>query len=249
MGEAAPALVDEYGLRVLAVDAPGFGGSERLPDDAYRPTALGSSVPQLFDALGLERPVFAGASWGAMVGVFAATAAPERQRALVLVDGAYIDPQTGPDGSLGSLDEVRAYWSEQPGFSFATWEAMIVDARKYFARWSPELERYARSAFRDEDGQVVSIMGTDLFATALWWLEQEPPSAALPALGRTSVPVLLLTATEPAELEARRGEGSTRFAEAVPDAVIRPVPGASHLILEDRPLESARMIGDWLESL
>ncbi len=40
MVEAGPILVEEYGFRVLGVDAPGFGGSPRLPDSAYQMGAL-----------------------------------------------------------------------------------------------------------------------------------------------------------------------------------------------------------------
>ena len=68
--------MDEFGLRVLAVDAPGFGRSERLPDDAYSPVELGALVVRLLDALELQRAVFAGASWGAIVGAFAAARFP-----------------------------------------------------------------------------------------------------------------------------------------------------------------------------
>ena len=36
MAEAGPILVNEYGMRVVGIDAPGFGGSApRLPDSGY----------------------------------------------------------------------------------------------------------------------------------------------------------------------------------------------------------------------
>ena len=90
--EAAPILVDEYGYRVLGVDAPGFGGSPRLPDERYEIPALIELANDLLDTLDLDGVVWAGSSWGGIIGVQFAAAHPERLAALVLIDGGYLDP-------------------------------------------------------------------------------------------------------------------------------------------------------------
>jgi len=58
--EAAPILVRDHGFRVLAPDAPGFGGSPRLPDERYELPALVELARKLLDALDLDGVVWAG---------------------------------------------------------------------------------------------------------------------------------------------------------------------------------------------
>jgi pimeloyl-ACP methyl ester carboxylesterase len=62
--DAAPILVDEFGYRLVGVDAPGFGGSPRLPDERYEIPALIELALDFLDTLGLDPVVWAGSSWG-----------------------------------------------------------------------------------------------------------------------------------------------------------------------------------------
>ena len=243
--EVAPILAGEYGLRVLAVDAPGFGGSPRLPDERYEMPALVELARSTLHTLGLDRVVWLGSSWGASVGVHFTAAHPQRVEALVLLDGGYQDPCTG-DGS--SLEEIRAHWRSQPElWSFDSWSALDDDAKQYFRRWTPALAESCRSAYREENGRIVSIMGPDVYAAAGWGVVESPPAEALPRLAESGVPVLLLAATQPVEVAERRRPERERFAALVPHAEVRLVD-TMHFVLEDAPEEAARAIGDWLRT-
>jgi pimeloyl-ACP methyl ester carboxylesterase len=88
----ASRLVDDYGLRVFALDGPGFGKSPALPADRYRPSLLADLVPRLLDALELQRVDFLGASWGGTIGCFVAERHRARLRRLVLLDVGYQAP-------------------------------------------------------------------------------------------------------------------------------------------------------------
>ena len=227
--EAAPILVRDYGLRVIAVDAPGFGGSPRLPDERYEMPSLVELARELLDAVELERAAWAGSSWGGTVGVQFAAAHPDRVEALVLLDGGY----------LGPADDL---WSS------GSWDVVDDEARAYFKRWTPELAESCRSAFREENGEVVSIMGPDVYAAAIWGTIQAPPAEVLPRLGASGVPVLLLAATQPPELEERRRPARERFAALVPQAEIK-LMDTMHFVLEDAPEEAAQATGEWLRRL
>ena len=63
VNEVAPLLAAEDGFRVIAPDAPGFGGSPPAPP--VRPAELAELVPPLLDALGMGRVALMGFSWGA----------------------------------------------------------------------------------------------------------------------------------------------------------------------------------------
>jgi pimeloyl-ACP methyl ester carboxylesterase len=241
--ETAPLLVRDHGFRVLAPDAPGFGGSPRLRDKRYQLPALVELTRDLLDALGLDRVVWVGSSWGGTVGVHVAAAHPERVEALVLLDGGYL----GPADNLGaSLRMIRRHWRSQPElWSYDSWEALDEDACGYFRRWSPELAASCRSAYREENGRIVSIMGPDVYAAAIWGVLCAPPAEALARLGASGVPTLLLAATLPPEEEERRRPAREQFAELVPQGEIRLVE-TMHFVLEDAPEEAARTIGEWL---
>jgi pimeloyl-ACP methyl ester carboxylesterase len=241
--EAAPILVRDHGFRVLAPDAPGFGGSPRLPDKHYQLPALVELACELLDALELDRVVWAGSSWGATLGVHVAAAHPDRIEALVLLDGGYL----GPADNLGaSLRMIRRHWRSQPElWSYESWEAVDEEARTHFTRWTPELAASCRSGYREQDGKVVSIMGPDVYAAVIWSVLCAPPAEALARLGSTGVPTLLLAATLPPEEEERRRPARERFADLVPRGEIRLME-TRHSVLEDDPEETARVIGEWL---
>jgi pimeloyl-ACP methyl ester carboxylesterase len=244
MIEAGPILADEYGYRVVALDAPGFGGSPRLPDGRYEIPALVELAENLLDALNLDRVVWSGSSWGASLGVHFACSGSERAAALVLVDGGY----QGVGDDNRSLEGLRQELRALDSWRFASWDAMLAASREDFGRWSPALEEYVRSAYREENGEVVSIMGPDVNAAALKGLRSRPPTAELVTLGKRDVPVLLLAAAKPAENEEWRRPRLETFRERVPHADVRRV-NAPHLLLEERPEETAREIGDWLKAL
>jgi pimeloyl-ACP methyl ester carboxylesterase len=244
--DAAPILVEEFGYRLIGIDAPGFGGSPRLPDNRYELPALVDLAEALLDQLGLQRVAWMGSSWGGIVGVHFAVTHPERVAALVLVDGGYLDPEHGHGETL---DDVRAYWRSRPSWRFPSWDAAVAEAREAFERWSPGLEAYVRSAYREENGEVVSAMGPEIYAAAMHAIDRSPPSSVHAGLGASGLPVLLLGATEPPHEAARRDTWRERFRSDVPQADVRRVEGAPHLMLEERPEETARAIGTWLQEL
>jgi pimeloyl-ACP methyl ester carboxylesterase len=245
--EAAPILAREFGLRVAALDAPGFGGSpavedpDRLTLRSIAPLALAAA-----EELGLERPVFAGASWGGSVALAAAALEPERLRGIALLDSGYQPAMTGEE----SLDQLREHWRGQEGFRFASWDEWLAESREYFERFTPELEAALRSGFREEpDGAVVSIMSPELYATVIWTLRRDPWTNYLEAAGASGLPILLLAATEPQDRRSERDEQLARFAERVPKAEILHVEGAHHHVLEHDPEQVARALGAWTRRL
>jgi pimeloyl-ACP methyl ester carboxylesterase len=245
MIEAGP-IIAAQGYRVIGVDAPGFGGSPAIADERYEASGLVQLTADLLDALGLERIAWCGSSWGGIVGVHFTAAQSERVAALILIDGGYLDP-INENGD--TLEELRAHWRSQEGFRFSSWEAALDDARPWMPRWTPEIEEYVRSAFREVNGEVVAAPSPDTYAAAMHGIDRTPPSTAHARLGQTGVPVLLLGATVPEHEDSRRRRWAERFAADVPQADVRRIEGAPHLLLEARPEETGRTIANWLQSL
>ncbi len=83
--------------RVLAVDLPGWGGSDAVPAGE---TDHADVILEFMDALGLERPALVGNSMGAVASLRAAAARPDRVSHLVTMGSGSVPVPTlfGPGG-------------------------------------------------------------------------------------------------------------------------------------------------------
>ena len=78
LAEVAPILAAEPGAYVVSIDAPGFGASPPLAAaEDYRLANISRLALAAAQALGLERPALAGASWGGSLALAAAATAPD----------------------------------------------------------------------------------------------------------------------------------------------------------------------------
>lgn len=98
------------GVRALAVDLRGFGGSETLPVDATRGLRdFSDDVLSVLDALGIERAHLVGWSMGGGVVLSLLLDAPDRVQSLILE--APVSPYgfggtRGPDGARTTADDA-----------------------------------------------------------------------------------------------------------------------------------------------
>src|SRR5215831_7028234 len=97
------ALAPEY--RVITWDERGFGGTRATAPFTYWDSA--NDVLGLLDHLGIDQAVLAGMSQGGFLSMRAALLAPERVRALVL-----IDTQSGPEDAehLPAYKQMQETW-------------------------------------------------------------------------------------------------------------------------------------------
>ena len=98
--EVALDLTTQLPMRVIGVDAPGFGQSTPRADSDY---ALGH-LADLLAATAAEAGtpyVLAGHSWGAALAVRIAATRPHQVRGLVLLDGGHFDHAALPNADPG----------------------------------------------------------------------------------------------------------------------------------------------------
>ena len=88
-------LIDRLATRyrVIAIDRPGFGHSDRPRHTLWTATAQARLIHRVLDALNVERPLVLGHSWGTLVTLALATAEWRELRGLVLLSGYYYPTQ------------------------------------------------------------------------------------------------------------------------------------------------------------
>jgi pimeloyl-ACP methyl ester carboxylesterase len=235
VNEVAPILSERYGLRVIAPDAPGFGGSE--PSPHLSPASLGDLVAGLLDVLGLERVAYSGWSWGATVGCQLAARHPHRLTALMLLDAGYADPDPAEPVSL---DAVHELWEAECAPDRGT---LVERLRTAGGRWSDAIEAAFLAGRRESGGRLEPVTSPETFALAFASLRDDPPSAAWPRMAAGAVPTLLVAADTAGEAELER------FRAAVPRATIVRLRGAGHDVCRDQPDQVATAMGEWLTAL
>lgn len=245
--ELAPTLV-RSGLRLVAVDGPGFGASPALPDEEYDVARLAALAWGVIDELQLRRPVLMGHSWGGIVVTCAAAARPDDIAALVLLDSGHLDyadmPASQPELSLA--DRITALESsEEP---IGNRDDLHVDLARDVRRPVTDLLLAAlEPAVREQaDGSLEPVVTARIRAAARHGMVRERPSQRWPALAHAGLPVLLLLADEPAETRALNEAGLARMSAVLPDLDARFLTGCGHDVISDGGPAVATIIGDWL---
>jgi pimeloyl-ACP methyl ester carboxylesterase len=251
LNESADVLSEDYGFRVLALDAPGLGESPAQGGD-YSPRGLARLYLDALDGLGAASAPFLGFSWGAAVAVEAALAAPDRVGAVVLVDGAYWTLRESPvferfvsEGdealerfAVGELDDL-AWESEK------AWLAWLAEALGGELR--PAVRRAALAAIEERDGAIRPRVTAGTYATAICELFHWDHERALRRLGSQGTRVLLVAAHDETPFGQLRQAAVPRFRELVPQSAVVPLEGPHDLFLVDAEELGAR-IGGWLRN-
>lgn len=90
MWDGVAAYLAAQGHAVAAVDQRGHGLSDK-PDTGYDFATVAADLAAVIDALGFDRPVVAGQSWGGNVVLELAARHGEQVRGIACVDGGWID--------------------------------------------------------------------------------------------------------------------------------------------------------------
>jgi pimeloyl-ACP methyl ester carboxylesterase len=216
---------------VVTVDLRGHGRSTKV-DGPYDVPTVADDLDALIRALGLERPIVAGQSWGGNVVLELAARHPDAVRGIVCVDGGWLEPSR----------------------AFADWDACreALAPPRLAGRRLAEVEGYIRSAHPDwpeqgiegtlanfevrADGTIAPWLTYDRHLAVLRGLWEHHPSTRYAALSR---PVLLLPVDGGGhERDARRRQEVERAATAIPRVKVRWLQG-DHDIHAQRPSEVA----------
>ncbi|MFC3606351.1 alpha/beta fold hydrolase [Stutzerimonas tarimensis] len=209
--------------RVIVFDRPGYGHSDRPVDRPWDPTAQARLFHGAFRALGIERPLVLGHSWGAMLAVALGLDYPESVSGLVLA-GGYFYPVSRPEMMLAQQPSIPVVsdlmrHTITPWLVRAAWPMLIkrvfapgeVPARfNEFPTWMA-LRSSSLQAASDELGLLISS------ATAL-----------SPRYGELKVPTTIIVGREDALLPMDKH--SAQLHAALPEADYRELEGVGHML-------------------
>ena len=224
VGVAEAGLAPRF--HIVAPDLRGRGRSD-APATGYRMADHAADVLGLLDALGLDRVVLGGHSFGAYLALYIAATAPERVDRLVLLDAAMrMNPQVR-ELIKPSLDRLTMTFPSTAAYLDQMRRAPHVDGQ-----WDWALEAYFRAEIVEQpDGTATSATSAAAIAQALEGVVSEP---WLDIVARATQPALLVNAPAaygppgPAALVPE--ENARETAEALADCAYVGVPG-NHLTM------------------
>ncbi len=209
-----PALADRY--RVYALDMRGHGESIKPPPGAYSLRHTADDAAALIEALGLERPVVIGHSWGGAT-------------AIVLASGA---------GSQEPAPPLAQVVLEDPAHTFSLgddFEARVENYTRDIGRPAHELRAEIAAdnpgwTEADIEGKIEALQQVTREAVVSVFSESGQAGELLPLLARMEAPTLLMRADAAlgTTLDAAAWERAKQYLPAHSRAV--EIAGATHNI-------------------
>jgi len=242
-----PRLGERY--RVFALDQRGHGETDK-PDSGYdTPTVVGDLVA-FIEALGIERPVIAGHSWGGNVALEYAATYQDALRGLVLVDGGFMEMSSRPGMTWEEAEKQLA----PPVLTHLTPEQLVEGAKKWELGtvWSEEVEAALMGNFDiAEDGTIRPRMRRENHMQVVRALWDQKPSEQAPLV---RCPVLFAVADRKAEgraaewVEMKR-EAVALLQERIQDCQVVWFQDTIHDIPLQRPAELSQTIANFAAGL
>ncbi len=266
-----PALA-AAGLRVVAPDQRGYGGSDAPePIEAYDLEHLTGDLVALLDALGIERAVFAGHDWGGFVAWAMPVLHPERTAGVIGVNTPYIAfPTTAVLRQLfGDDEKLYILWFQTPGVA----EGLLdrhprLVFEKMMRRGRPSRGGMLRAVREGRDAnhfrriETIEPVGDpmltdseiDVYTHAFgrgfrgpinWYRNVDRNQVMFPDIGirRLEIPCLMITAEWDFALPPELAAGMPALCS---DLEVHMISGCGHRTQQDKPAELNRLMVDWL---
>jgi pimeloyl-ACP methyl ester carboxylesterase len=224
-------LIDQLAgkYRVIALDRPGFGGTNRDTSGAWTPEREAALLSEVLAVLGIQRAVVVAHSWGTLVALSLALRQPTSVNGLVLLSGYYY-PTTRLDVALQTPASLPIIGNLLRHTVLPLIGRLSAPAafRKLF-RPLPVPQRYV-----DEYSVGMATRPSQLKSTAEDTVSMPGAARALSAhYGEINVPVRLIAGADDAIVST--AEQSERLNEALPSSSLQILEGVGHMTHHARP--------------
>jgi pimeloyl-ACP methyl ester carboxylesterase len=231
------------GFRVVAIDVPPFGYSERLRGrENFTRDKQARRILAVLDALGIEKATLVGHSVGSRPTIEAAAQAPSRVQALVLVDPALGIEPAPPSGTVQTLvDSPRLFRA-----TVASTGTNPLLTSRLFRSFVARVEAVTSERVRMLQ-QPLRVAGTT--AAQSEWLSMVMTDADSgltvdpSKLRSIGLPVLLVWGRDDTVTPLRQG---VFLATTLPNADLAIIEGAGHIPFIEAPVEFNRTLRRYL---
>jgi len=242
--------VVQAGFRAVALDLPPFGYSQRPEGPRYSKGEQARRILGVLDALNVKQAILVGHSFGAGPTVEATILAPERVKALVLVDAAlsireaHEPPQPQPllerafFAATPVRDGVVATFLTNPGFTHQLLEHFIANKASATAE---RIKVYQRPLVVNGTTHAIGDWLPELLDPAQPSRSEDPEAYAA-----ISVPVVALWGARDSITPLPQGE---RVVKLLPHARLEVMPGVGHIPQIEGPAEFNRRLVSVLNEL
>jgi magnesium chelatase accessory protein len=226
-----PLLARDF--HVVAPDLPGHGFTEAPERDRLSLPAMARGLTALLGKLGVEPEGIVGHSAGAAIGMQMVLTGAVAPSCLISLNGAFLPFKGVASQIFPSVARLLVLNPLVPRL-FA-WRAGSTEAvTQLLAGTGSRLDARGQDLYQRLFSNRVHIAST-LGMMANWDLE-----ALGRSFGRVDLPVLLVVG---ASDRAVPPSDAREVARRLPDARIETVPGAGHLVHEEKPAEIAALVG------
>ncbi|MEA2383518.1 MAG: hypothetical protein QOH72_3489 [Solirubrobacteraceae bacterium] len=225
-----PAL--EAAHDVVALDLPGFGDAPALAGQPPTVGALADAVEAELDRLGLDLPCVAGNSLGGWIALELARRGRVRSVVALAPSGLELPPERAYVVALNEGMRLRAK-AAAPVAGLATSNPLTRAAIL-----GPMRSRPWRVPAADAAAEVRGFGRAPGFQSTLRWTVGAQPALGLDAI---DVPARVCFGLRDVMLGAYT---APRFAAAIPNAELHPLPGCGHVPMADDPARVAAAIAD-----
>ena len=224
------------GCRVLAIDMPGFGGSDKPVDRDYDESLFNAAFDGFLDGLGIDEPIgLAVHDAGGPFALYWASQRPELLSKLAVLNTIVYPEMSLPERAfmaacrtpgIGAI--ISSQWALRQTMRYG-----VKDAK----RLGPEVYEGVTSPFRDRSSRKVLIKKlADFNASTL-----ETIGDWIPTL---DIPVTVIRGAADRILP-RMDRTAARLQADLPHATAHVLEDCGHFLQEERPEEVGRLLADF----
>lgn len=215
-------------FRVLAVDLRGRGLSDKPAGMVYAPADHARDIIGMLDALGIEKVLLGGHSYGGLMTMYIGAHYPERVKKMVILDAGIMHPK------VKDLIAPAIRRLGQPVESFETYLAAMKQNPAYHQGvWNDDIVAYYRADVYDlPDGRVMPRSTPDIINAAVDQILEVDWPTVMP---RATMPGILIHGTEgvgPAPTPpVLPDDGAQQTLSYLPDCRYLRIPGNHYTML------------------
>lgn len=222
--------------RVIAIDRPGFGYSDRPRTTIWTAEAQARLLAHALRELGAENPILVGHSWGTMVALALALDESVDAAGLVLIAGYYY-PDARADVVVGAVPAVPVV-GDIVRYTVSPIVGRLAAKRVFRKLFAPAT---VTPQFSKRFPIGLAMRPSQIRATAADTALMIPGAASLAdRYGDLDMPVTILAGE--GDLIVDVEEQPKRLHAALPDSVLKVIPGIGHMVHHSAPAVVASAI-------